>query len=59
MKKPAEKLAPSEDQTIISGEKIEFSAVAHDTYGNLIADNVEALGWDNASRGVFYYETPG
>ena len=50
---------PSEDQTIVSGEKLEFSAEAYDAQGNLIADNVEAFDWENAIRGVFYYETPG
>jgi len=52
-------LTPSEDQTIVSGEKIEFSAVAYDAHGNLIADNVEAFAWENTRRGVFYYDTPG
>ena len=52
-------LTPSEDQTIVSGEKLEFSAEAYDAQGNLIADNVEAFDWQNALRGVFYYETPG
>ncbi|MFP4000885.1 MAG: InlB B-repeat-containing protein [Thermoplasmata archaeon] len=52
-------LTPSEDQTIVSGEKIEFSAVAYDAHGNLIASNVQAFDWQNASRGVFYYDMPG
>ncbi|MEF8874574.1 MAG: S8 family serine peptidase [Candidatus Thermoplasmatota archaeon] len=52
-------LTPSADQTITSGETIEFSASAYDAYGNIIADNVEAFNWENATRGIFYYETTG
>jgi len=52
-------LDPSEDQTIEAGEKLELSAEAYDAQGNLIADNVEAFDWENAIRGVFYYDTPG
>ncbi|MFW5907339.1 MAG: NosD domain-containing protein [Candidatus Natronoplasma sp.] len=47
-------LEPEEEQTITSGEKIDFSAEAYDGYGNLITDENSEFSWKNTDhRGRF------
>ncbi|MEF8874087.1 MAG: NosD domain-containing protein [Candidatus Thermoplasmatota archaeon] len=45
------KIEPEEEQTIMSGEKIDFSAEAYDGYGNLITDEASEFTWKNARTG--------
>ncbi|MEF8874916.1 MAG: hypothetical protein V5A88_09665, partial [Candidatus Thermoplasmatota archaeon] len=52
-------LSPSEDQTIISGEEIEFSATVYDAYGNSLGIDVDDIEWENVTRSVFYLEETG
>ncbi len=48
---------PSEDQTIDSGETIDFSAEAYDKYGNLITDDNTDFTWENADSSGTFDET--
>ncbi len=50
---------PEADQVVYAGEELLFDAEAKDTYGNLITDNVDDFGWENATQGVFYETTAG
>jgi len=50
---------PKEDQLIEVGDEVVFSAEAYDEYRNLVTDDLREFEWENASRGVFYYETLG
>ncbi|MFO8109362.1 MAG: CARDB domain-containing protein, partial [Thermoplasmata archaeon] len=46
-------ISPDTDQTVESGESIEFSAAAYDEFANLITDDVADFTWANADAGVF------
>ncbi|MBS3816269.1 MAG: PQQ-like beta-propeller repeat protein [Candidatus Thermoplasmatota archaeon] len=45
---------PSEDQVLSAGDELQFSATAHDKYGNLVTAEEENFSWTNASgTGLF------
>ncbi|MFP4000579.1 MAG: InlB B-repeat-containing protein, partial [Thermoplasmata archaeon] len=52
-------LTPSSDQTITSGEQIEFSVLVYDAYGNSLGIDVDDIQWENVTRGVFYHDEAG
>ncbi|MFW6176514.1 MAG: hypothetical protein ACOC40_02315, partial [Thermoplasmatota archaeon] len=53
-------IEPSKDQTIIVGEKIDFSAEAYDKYGNMITDHDTDFNWKNTEEsGIFDNTEPG
>ena len=46
-------ISPSENITLIAGEKFEFTAEAFDAYDNFISNETENFTWANASKGTF------
>lgn len=58
-KDPTVTLSPAEDQTVLAGETLEFTAEARDSFDQLITDDVTDFTWENAVEGVFSEENAG
>ena len=50
-------ITPDTDQTIISGDSIDFSASAYDAFGNLITDDDTDFTWSGAGAGGLFDES--
>ncbi len=45
---------PSESQTVVAGDELQFSAEAFDVFGNMITDDAMDFEWENTSvEGIF------